>query len=754
MKKRVDLRSISGITVNNVSNEFILHFKLLENDSYYSSPRRNEIISTIAEAYYKYTNSKLLFSNVRKEPLKNYVTHTKNKSEDEAYTLMKKDNTCYIEDILNSNKSKNEKKTDDDKAKIEDNEKEKKLGYNLIEFNEKNNYDLYAVSDKNPFSTALIGGAIATGAGMTAAGGSIAACIVFDSKFLMSTAGEVFAAGFAFLGGIAFPGIGIVVVVPSLLGLGAYKLYKMNKENKRKEFFKDFEEAKMKTEKEVYLFAINKIDNYFNEYISDDDEETLAKIINIQNYICLIINKYIDIGNNRFNSSVELIKNDNNQDKIEELIKMINDEITITLKNIAKIRSELMRTLTSSANTDIKKIFDEGIPYFKEFIKIFGPLRIDEENEKFINEKIEKLIQEMKWILENKMNDGFKNFNSKKFLNSFEDYLKEQYKEKHNYDIDITQKTFINNCNDFLIQPIADKSMYYGVLSLYFKFAKIILDIAVRLKDMNYNNNKEKLQNIKQISKRDEIFRTNTMKKNIPVKEKEYIPSSNTMKIQNTNQLNKDLDIPPCLPVNMPNMIPGYMPNMIQENMPNMTPGYMPNMIQENMLNMIPGNMPNMIPGYMPNMIQENMPNMIQENMPNMIPGNMPNIIPINPMINSQKNIVPLYNQAPLANNYNNINNFDDNNNNNSQISKKHEFLSLPFIIIEKNKENLQILVQVTNEMSIKNTINNFKTKMCCDISFFKKYLIDDKIELDPSSEETLQAKGINEHTKIMAYKE
>ena len=137
-----------------------------------------------------------------------------------------------------------------------------------------------------------------------------------------------------------------------------------------------------------------------------------------------------------------------------------------------------------------------------------------------------------------------------------------------------------------------------------------------------------------------------------------------------------------------------------------------------------------------------------------MIPGNMPNIIPINPMINSQKNIVPLYNQAPLANNYNNINNFDDNNNNNSQISKKHEFLSLPFIIIEKNKENLQILVQVTNEMSIKNTINNFKTKMCCDISFFKKYLIDDKIELDPSSEETLQAKGINEHTKIMAYKE
>jgi len=204
------------------------------------------------------------------------------------------------------------------------------------------------------------------------------------------------------------------------------------------------------------------------------------------------------------------------------------------------------------------------------------------------------------------MTDGFKNFNSKKFLNSFEDYLKEQYKEKHNYDIDITQKTFINNCNDFLIQPIADKSMYYGVLSLYFKFAKIILDIAAKLKDMNYNNNKEKLQNIKQISKRDEIFRTNTMKKNIPSKEKEFIQSSNTMKIQNTNQLNKDLDMQPCLPINIPNMIQGNIPNMIPGNIPNMTPGNMPNMI--------PGNMPTMIPGNMQNMIQENMQNMIQKN--------------------------------------------------------------------------------------------------------------------------------------------
>jgi hypothetical protein len=144
MRKRIDLSNILGITVNNISNEFILHFKILENDYRYSSPRRNEIISTIAEAYFKHTNSKLLFSNVKEEPLKNYVTFTKNKNGDETYTSMKKEDNCYIEDILNSNeKEKIEEKKDDgndddnDKLKIEDNEKEKKLGDSLIQLDEK-----------------------------------------------------------------------------------------------------------------------------------------------------------------------------------------------------------------------------------------------------------------------------------------------------------------------------------------------------------------------------------------------------------------------------------------------------------------------------------------------------------------------------------------------------------------------------------------------------------------------------------------
>ena len=394
---------------------------------------------TIAEAYYKHTNSKLLFSNVKEEALKYYLTYLSYKNGDETYTLMKKEGNCYIEDILNLNKTEIiEQKTDDgnnnddDKLKTEKNEKEKKLGDNLIKLDEKNNFDLHAVSDKNPFSTALKGGAIATGAGIGVAYGSLVACIMFDSVFLVSASGQILTAGITYLSGVACSGIGIIIAVPSLLGFGIYKAWRWNKDRKRQEFFKDFGEVKMNPEREVYLNAINKIDNYFSKFISNDDNETKWRITNIQNYISSIIDIYINIGNKRFNSYLESIKNENNQDKNKELIKKMNYEVTITIKNISKIRLELMRIITSSVNTDIKLIFDEGIPYFREFIKIFGPLKIDKKNEKIIDESMTKLIQEMKWILENKMQIGFNKFDPTLFVNSFEAYLIQKNEEKKN----------------------------------------------------------------------------------------------------------------------------------------------------------------------------------------------------------------------------------------------------------------------------------------------------------------------------------
>ena len=104
----------------------------------------------------------------------------------------------------------------------------------------------------------------------------------------------------------------------------------------------------------------------------------------------------------------------------------------------------------------------------------------------------------MKWILEKKMKIGFNNFDSNIFVKSFGAYLFQKYEEKKNYDLDMDQSIFISNCNDFLIQPIADRSIYYGVLSLFCKFTKIVQDIAIKKKDIMYNKNKEKIESMKQ----------------------------------------------------------------------------------------------------------------------------------------------------------------------------------------------------------------------------------------------------------------
>ena len=63
-------------------------------------------------------------------------------------------------------------------------------------------------------------------------------------------------------------------------------------------------------------------------------------------------------------------------------------------------------------------------------------------------------------------------------------------------------------------------------------------------------------------------------------------------------------------------------------------------------------------------------------------------------------------------------------------------------------------MIQAQNTMSVKSLINRFIQKTGYDNNYIKKYLIDDKINLDPSSTETLQEKQLNNDTLIMAYKE
>ena len=56
----------------------------------------------------------------------------------------------------------------------------------------------------------------------------------------------------------------LLLALPSLLGFGFYKLYQMNKVKRRKEFFDCFKLHKMKVEREVQIYVVDKIDKYFS----------------------------------------------------------------------------------------------------------------------------------------------------------------------------------------------------------------------------------------------------------------------------------------------------------------------------------------------------------------------------------------------------------------------------------------------------------------------------------------------------------
>ena len=271
------MKNIIGITVSTKSDQFVIHQKFFTNDNLYLSTRKKEIISTIAEIFYKITNNKLKFISVEEENLKDYVTSKKQKNDDPNFTLMKT-NYIFIEDIMGLKKEKDkneedktaedkkeENKTEEDKTEEDKNEeqntiseenqllKDKNLDKNLTNIDKKENIGLKFDTSSNPFTGALIGGAAAAGAGAAAVGGSIAACLAFDSVFLMSIAtGEIFMAGWACVGGVLLGGLGLIIAIPTLLGFGAYKIYKLNKEKKFKQFYENFDDEKKKL-KEIFV---------------------------------------------------------------------------------------------------------------------------------------------------------------------------------------------------------------------------------------------------------------------------------------------------------------------------------------------------------------------------------------------------------------------------------------------------------------------------------------------------------------------
>ena len=89
-----------GITVNKLTDEFVIHGIEKEYDYYYISHERNQIIDTIYHAYFNLEQKKFKFSLINEKSLKAYVTNKKDKKANPSFTKMSNEHLADIEDFL------------------------------------------------------------------------------------------------------------------------------------------------------------------------------------------------------------------------------------------------------------------------------------------------------------------------------------------------------------------------------------------------------------------------------------------------------------------------------------------------------------------------------------------------------------------------------------------------------------------------------------------------------------------------------
>jgi serum/glucocorticoid-regulated kinase 2 len=74
-KRRIDIGSLSGVTISKISEQFIIHGKDDEYDYLYSSPNRVKIIEILEIVYESITQNELLFSILNEKDLSKFVVN-------------------------------------------------------------------------------------------------------------------------------------------------------------------------------------------------------------------------------------------------------------------------------------------------------------------------------------------------------------------------------------------------------------------------------------------------------------------------------------------------------------------------------------------------------------------------------------------------------------------------------------------------------------------------------------------------------
>jgi serum/glucocorticoid-regulated kinase 2 len=96
LKRRIDLLSIRGITISNITDEFVIHGNDMEYDYDYVSKHRKKIIECIAKNYHELAKKEIAFCAIDDKSLKHTVTLKKEKKKDQSFSRMITNNLSSV----------------------------------------------------------------------------------------------------------------------------------------------------------------------------------------------------------------------------------------------------------------------------------------------------------------------------------------------------------------------------------------------------------------------------------------------------------------------------------------------------------------------------------------------------------------------------------------------------------------------------------------------------------------------------------
>ena len=107
LKRRIDLKTLIGITISKNSEEFVIHCSNIDYDYHYSSQRRNIIIEIISKNYELILKTEINLYELSDKSLNQYVTTKDEKEKKISYTRMpKKAKKLNVKEYLFGNTSK------------------------------------------------------------------------------------------------------------------------------------------------------------------------------------------------------------------------------------------------------------------------------------------------------------------------------------------------------------------------------------------------------------------------------------------------------------------------------------------------------------------------------------------------------------------------------------------------------------------------------------------------------------------------